>query len=596
MIRRTDVRVVLVGWCVVGIALVGSAQPRPSRGRPARDTPAQERQSSTPAATGRMTGRVLAADTGRPVARARVLLSAAEIPGGRGTLSDRDGTFEFTELPSGRYTLTVAKSGFVSLSYGQRRPLQAGTPLQLNDGGHLRGIEFRLPRGSVISGHVFDEAGDPAPGASVRVLRYRYAQGVRQLVPSGSGLTDDRGAYRVWGLNPGDYYVAAVNRGSARPNAGPPGRGARGGPRPSDSLGTTGVETIEGLGTTDLRPDEAGYAPTYYPGVDSVESAQAVTVGLSAEILGIDFSLLLVRTSTISGRVTSAEGAVSTGSVTMVPEGLPGRGAAGAAFGARIQGDGAFAIASVPPGRYLIRAHGNDRDLPRFASMPLTVAGGDVSGVNLVVTPGASLSGTVSFRRTQLLSASPTQFSIVAPAPDGHSLGPMPVARVSADGTFRLDGVPAGEHWIRARTPRGWVVHAVTLDGRDITDAPLEVRSGQRVSGLRVVFTDALSEIAGVVTDDRGTPLIEHTVLAFPDDASLWHPLARQIMTARPDQTGRFQLRGLPAGAYLLLPIDPAEQGEWFEPAFLDEQRTRAVRVLLGDGETKTQDLTVGAR
>ena len=65
-------------------------------------------------------------------------------------LTDDSGVFDLTELPAGRYTLTVSKSGFVALSYGQRRPLQAGTPLQLADGQQLKGVEFRLPRGGVI--------------------------------------------------------------------------------------------------------------------------------------------------------------------------------------------------------------------------------------------------------------------------------------------------------------------------------------------------------------------------------------------------------------------------------------------------------------
>ena len=56
---------------------------------------------------------MLAADTGRPVKRARVFINAAELPGGRGVLTDDTGVFEFTELPAGRYTLTVSKTGFV---------------------------------------------------------------------------------------------------------------------------------------------------------------------------------------------------------------------------------------------------------------------------------------------------------------------------------------------------------------------------------------------------------------------------------------------------------------------------------------------------
>src|SRR5215213_1665684 len=151
---------------------------------PARDTPAQKDAPKPPA--GRITGRVVASDNGRPVKRARVFITAAEVPGGRGTLTDDSGVFDFTELPGGRYTLTAAKSGFVSLSYGQRRPLQAGTPLQLADGQEIKDVEFRLPRGSVIAGHVSDETGDPMPGVLIRVLRYQYQQGERRLAPAGT--------------------------------------------------------------------------------------------------------------------------------------------------------------------------------------------------------------------------------------------------------------------------------------------------------------------------------------------------------------------------------------------------------------------------
>jgi hypothetical protein len=193
---------------------------------------------------------VVAADSGRPVKRARVFVTAAEVPGGRGVLTDDTGTFELTELPAGRYTLTVSKSGFVSLAYGQRRPLQAGTPLQLGDGEQLKGVEFRLPRGGVISGRIVDEDGEPVPGATVRVMRYQYMQGDRRLTPAGSGQTDDRGQYRVWGLMPGDYYVNALTR---LPNAGgrgfgppPPRRrrrtGRRADRRPRRPCGGAGID------------------------------------------------------------------------------------------------------------------------------------------------------------------------------------------------------------------------------------------------------------------------------------------------------------------------------------------------------------------
>jgi hypothetical protein len=111
-----------------------------------------------------------------------------------------------------------------------------------------------------------------------------------------------------------------------------------------------------------------------------------------------------------------------------------------------------------------------------------------------------------------------------------------------------------------------------------------------------VVFTDKMSEVNGALTDERGQPITEFTVLAFPTDTALWRPQARQIMTARPDQTGQYQIRGLPAGDYYVTAVDPTEPGEWFEPTFLDQHRAGAARLLLGDGDVKKQDFKISLR
>jgi hypothetical protein len=641
-------RQILFSSCALAILAVIaiSAQTQQRGQQPSRDTSAQQPTVATPPpAKGRIAGRVLTADTGRPVARARVLINAAEVPGGRGTQTDADGTYEFTELPAGRYTLNVSKTGFVSLSYGQRRPLQAGTPLQLADSQQLTGIDFRLPRGSVIAGHVMDETGDPMPGITVQVMRYQYAQGNRQLMPAGNAQTDDQGAFRVWGLNPGEYYVSAQSRtfnfggrggpgfgGRGGAPAGPTtsanpgaaggfggggrggqggtaaagGRGARGGaPDSTTALGGTAPQvpappSAQFGGFVPADTDQVTYAPTFYPGVSSVEEARAVTVGLSAEVLDVNFGLLLVRTGRVSGRMTKADGTPSTrGNLTLMPDStMSGRGGFGRTLGSRVQWDGSFAIANVPPGRYVIRARGDDTDPPQFATQPVVVADGDVNDLAVVLAPGASLSGTVTFQSTQSLTIPDVnQVRIAAPPIDFANVGPNPTARVNRDGTFTLDGVSAGEHWIRTQgAVRGWTLKSVTISGRDIIDTPLDVRSGQNLSGLTLVFTDKMSEVNGTLTDDQGQPITEFTVLAFPTDNTLWRPQARQIMTARPDQTGTYQIQGLPAGDYYVTAVDPAEQGEWFEAAFLDQHRAGAARLTLGDGDVKKQDFRITLR
>jgi hypothetical protein len=576
----------------------GAQQPARPGQTPARDTSAQPNQDA-PAPTGSIVGRVIAADTGRPIKRARVTANASELPGGRGMLTDDRGAFELTGLPAGRYTVNVSKSGFVSLSYGQRRPLQPGTPLQLSDGQQLKGVDFSLPRGSVITGTVLDDDGDMMPGVDVRVLRYQFQQGERRLVPAGNGQTDDRGQYRVWGLMPGDYYVSATARNNIF-NFGGRGLGPLQGPGRGSGAGPGG----RGGAAGGNEEEQLAYAPTYFPGVGSADEAKAVTVGLGQEVVGINFNLLLVHTSRISGRVTNPDGsAASGGNVNLGSE--SGRAPLGGNLGGRITGEGSFSIANVPPGRYVLRARGMPAGAargrgqgiadPLYGSLPLSVNGQDIDTVTVQLAAGATISGTIVLPPGQAQPDAPTQMRVTAPAVDPDAFGgPASNASVDKDGRFTLTGVPEGPHLIRVNGGlRGMTLKSVTVGGREVTDAPIQVRSGQRLTDVTIALTDKVSQLEGMVTNAQNAPASEYTMLVFPTDSSLWHAQSRQIQTTRPDQTGKFRIRGLPPGDYFLVAVDPAEPGEWFDPAYLDGQKTGATRFMLGEGQTLTQDIRI---
>ncbi|HEV3139456.1 MAG TPA: carboxypeptidase regulatory-like domain-containing protein, partial [Vicinamibacterales bacterium] len=582
--RATFVLLVIGFSGVIGVSGVAQGAQQAQRpGQPAtpvqppRDTSAQNKETA-PAPTGSILGRVVAADTGRPIKRARVMATASELPGGRGMLTDDKGTFELTEMPAGRYTVNVSKSGFVALSYGQRRPLQPGTPLQLADGQQLKGVDFSLPRGSVIAGQVLDEDGEPMPGVNVRVMRYQFQQGERRLSQAGTGQTDDRGQFRVWGLMPGEYYVNALARnnnfggrgaGQFLPAGPPGGRGGRG-------AAPVAAAAVAGSGDDE---DSLAYAPTYYPGVAAIEEAKSVTVGLSQEVVAINFNLLLVRTARISGRVTNPDGSVvSNGNINLATD--AGRGQMGQNFGGRIGRDGAFSIANVPPGRYILRARsgnpgngngGDNNAPPLYGSAPVSVNGQDLESVTVQLAVGATLTGTIVFPPGGASLPDPTQVRVMAPPIDPDTLGgPQPNGRVDKDARFTLQGVPAGEHLIRANgNTRGWTLRSVTIGGRDVTDTPIAVRSGQAIGDIVITFTDKVTEINGTLSNGQNAPASDYTVLAFPTDATMWRAQSRQIQTTRPDQTGQFRIRGLPPGDYFLVAVDPAEQGEWFDPTYL---------------------------
>jgi hypothetical protein len=174
--------------------------------------PARDAQVQPVTGTGVISGTVLTEGTGAPVRRARVNLSATELRGSRSATTSDEGVFSFSSLPPGRYTLSASKPGYVNITYGARRAGRPGTPIQLADGQKLQKAIISLPKGSVVTGVVIDESGEPSPGTQVRVMRAVMRTGERTYEQAGQDQTDDRGIYRIYGLQPGDYIVNAMPR------------------------------------------------------------------------------------------------------------------------------------------------------------------------------------------------------------------------------------------------------------------------------------------------------------------------------------------------------------------------------------------------
>ena len=527
----------------------------------------RDRVESDVVGTSLIAGRVVAAESGRPLRRVQVRVVGERQRGGRLASTDEDGRYEIPDLPAGSYRVTASKGGYVTLQFGQRHPLEDGTPVDVRDRHALEDVDFSLPRGGVITGAIVDEFGEPVAEALVQAYSYRFLGGQRRLVPADRGQTNDIGEYRLFGLPPGDYYVSAA------------------------------LQTFRR--SRDMTTDDTGYAPTFYPGTPNASEANRVTVGVGQELAGVSFSLMPVTLSRLSGRVITSLGEPLGGAFVGLTQdgGVPVAGVG--APGARTRGDGSFTISDVTPGRYRIMARsgrgGRGRVAERdseFGVYVVTVMGGDIENLVLTTAPGASAFGTIAIGAGAQPTFDAKSVTIDA-VPLDSTLGPIggsARARVDDDWSFEIPGL-WGAQLIRASgLPTGWVLQEARLGGRDVTDEPVDFGEVDPALRLEVVLTSQSTEVTGHVADDQGT-IADYTVILFADDPNRWGYRSRFVAAARPSDDGSFTIRNLPPARYLAIALTFVERDAWVDPEFLARLRLSARPFDLAAGGTVALDL-----
>ena len=560
---------------LLSLMIIAAAPQPPNQGLP----PPRDARPAIQAGNAAVRGRVLAADTGKPLRRARITLSGPEVGReGRSTSTSLDGRYEIAELPAGRYTIRVTRSGYLPLQYGQRRPFEPGKPIQLLDKQAIDHVDFSLPRASVISGQITDELAEPVADVPVFAMRSTYYQGRRRMVPAGPpARTDDAGEYRLTGLAPGAYYVMATLR-------------------------ETWTATENGAERT------LGYAPTYAPGAASLTDARRVTVAVGQTAANNNFALMPGAAASVSGAAADSLGRPIASRNIMLMQELtgPGGGIMMQGANATTAADGTFTIRNVPPATYKILAQ-TTRDTQTRRGTVLD--GSDVTNLSLTTSMGWSIAGTMITDTGVVPGAPPGRFGVAArlvdpdlgagmggapppPPPPGQAGGgAIPESgRVRDDWSFTVVSV-FGAARVRAMVPDGWTVKAVLHDGRDITDTPIEMKSGETLTDVQVVVSSRVTSVSGQLADDKGAPLVDGTVIVFADDAAKWSDDSRWVRAVRPDQQGRYQIQGLPPGDYLAVAVDYVEEGLWNDPEYLESIRRHAQRLTLGETEAKTLSL-----
>lgn len=493
-------------------------------------------------------GRIFDAATNAPIRRAQIQGSNNELF--VDALSDDEGRFQLTDLPPGQWRVTVSKGGYFTSQLGQRRPFEAPPPIDLARGQRIT-ADVPLSRGGVIAGRVYDETGEPMSGLRVRVYRARMIGGYRRLEDVGAAdQTDDTGSYRIFGLPPGDYYVAASLRMA-----------------PPDSV----VQTT--------------YSPTYYPGTGDLAEAQRIRVELGTESTAI-FPLLPVRSVNVSGTVLTSSGGPANAFLNLVSDasefGTP------LGIGGVTQPDGTFTIPDVPPGRYTLTASLRGDGPSESGSVPVTVVNDDVSGNTIVTGRPATMKGKL-VADAGVVGEIPGGLVVATAAHAGGT-----VLSSGSGPSFELDELSEPFTLDVENLPDSWAVKAIVVNGSDVTDTRIALPANQEADA-HIVLTNRVTAITGTVSA-AGQP-VKAEVVVFAADASKWSYPSRFVRTASADEKGRFRITGLPpAERYLAVAADYLEDGEHYDPEFLEGMRNTATEFSLDDAETRTLELKVVER
>ncbi|HVV84678.1 MAG TPA: carboxypeptidase regulatory-like domain-containing protein, partial [Kofleriaceae bacterium] len=256
----------------------------------------------------------------------------------------------------------------------------------------------------------------------------------------------------------------------------------------------------------------------------------------------------LVPEAILAGRVVDEAGAgVGFARVLAVPQAIeaPHFLADGHAIA---DAEGRFRIDSLPPGRFLLAAtadgYGTTAPRPAVAASGASAAGAELT---IVVARRARVTGTIVMANKPVAGA-----ALAIAAPDL----PRRIAYSQADGTFTLEAVPPGPQ-------------RLAVQGYDVV-APkeLDVR-GREVDGVVVEVTQQPSLVGRVLRHDR--PVSGATV-----QTSLGP-------NATSDGSGRYQIRGLPAGE-----LQVTAQAYGAQNAF-----SPWTKVSIADGEATEHDIVL---
>jgi hypothetical protein len=469
-------------------------------------------------------------------------------PGNVVVFTNTMGIFQFQRLPPGTYTISVTYNGLVSLEE---------TRVTLDAGQTRKDLVLPMIAAPVLAGRVFDPQGKPLAAALVRAYQRRYTPYGTQLKIVATGMTNDLGEYRLFGLNFGQYFVGA-------------GYGER--------------DRTIAIGKTQLsanvsRADD-GYSTVFYDAAEDLSQARALHLAPGSDPGMPGIYLRDPARFKIHGQVIPA---VAGTRVLFAPKGSD---LSNPDYFIQLNAGGAFEIRGVSPGSYLFLATA-DNGVLSSEVVPVTVANDDVDGLRLALAKTVSISGGLSFENSPAVDVSKLHVKLRRSTTEFDQTID---ARVNDDGTFKLEHVslyPEYDVGVE-QLPAGTYVKSV--NPRELLQGRARVVADQKL--LIAVATNTCAAGSGcldVHVTKRGSSAPGAKVVLLPEPAM--RRRADRYLTGRTDESGNLHLPAVPPGTYTVYAFEQIEPdghyGLAYSPAAEDRFRVHSRIVIISEDARK---------
>ncbi len=463
-----------------------------------------------------VSGVVVNADDSQPIEGAIVTV-VPDLPGQprsdvAGARTGQDGRFNVLTSPATQYRVHCQKPGFVTLS---RVVALAGNGA--TGGGNVGApVELRMVAQAVITGQITDSTGKPLINANVR-LSHVYLEGRRAVLSvAAQASTNDLGQYRIFGVEPGRYYVSASYQDAGGP------LGLR--QRPA-------ADSASQVTTED-------YAVVYYPAAREPETATPVLLRGGKVTSNIDLSIGMAQSFPVSGTVSGVPVDSPAPRVFLQPSDSASLGAVRTYL--PHPGDARFRFASVPPGNYVLRAETNMRGQAYIAREEVSVSSATENIVLELQAPFTVAGVVLGEGGVQL----PADLKLTLRGTDKHL---QTTLKTDDYGRFQVPGAGPSEYTVTATDGGGKIfVKSVYIDDLPSPTGWVNIMGPNH--NLKLVVSDRAGRIDGTAVDSNQRPAgrgLAVLVGASPQDT--------QTYAVSLDSGGKFRFQSLPPGGYRIL-------------------------------------------